>query len=50
MSDIFENDIDTETEDLSSLEDNFDQDSSTEDYVFPKELYKLRLSYSFEGI
>lgn len=49
MSDIFEKDIDSE-EDLSSLEDNFTQDTNSEDYVFPKELYKLRLAYSFEGI
>ena len=50
MSDIFENDIYKETEDLSSLEDSVAQDISNEEYVFPKELYKLRLAYSFEGI
>ena len=50
MSDIFENDIDDDSEDLSSLEDNYSQDTDSEEYVFPKELYKLRLAYSFEGI
>ena len=50
MSDIFENDIDKESEDLSSLEDNITPETNSEDYVFPKELYKLRLAYSFEGI
>ena len=52
MSDIFENDIDLEeNEDLSALEDNDIEDSSdTANYVFPENLYKLRLEYSSEGI
>lgn len=51
MSDIFENDIDAENEDLTSLEDNNYSDSeSNENFVFPDPLFKLRLDYSFEGI
>ncbi len=52
MSDIFENDIDSEeNEDLSSLEDNdIEQTADDEDYVFPELMYKLRLEYSSEGV
>ncbi|MDY4131281.1 MAG: regulatory iron-sulfur-containing complex subunit RicT [Treponema sp.] len=51
MSDIFEKDIDTESEDLSSLEDNYESDSEeTKSFVFPSNLYKVKLVYSFEGI
>ena len=50
MSDIFEQDIE-EDEDLSSLEDkdtNYSKDEGT--YVFPENLYKLKLEYSCEGV
>jgi len=52
MSDIFENDIDEENEDLTSLEDNnYSNDTeANENFVFPDPLYKLRLDYSCEGI
>lgn len=51
MSDIFENDIDADSEDLSSLEDGYSSESeNSRDFVFPQDLYKLRLAYSFEGI
>lgn len=51
MSDIFENDIDDQNEDLSVLED--DEESSHDDdgsLVYPDLLYKTRLEYSNEGI
>ncbi|MCR5217271.1 regulatory iron-sulfur-containing complex subunit RicT [Treponema sp.] len=49
MSDIFEQDI-AESEDLSSLEDeNFEEDNSG-NFVFPDNLYKLKLEYSCEGV
>lgn len=51
MSDIFENDIYDEDEDLSLLEDTQeDVGADSRSFVFPKELYKLKLVYSFEGI
>ncbi|MCR5290928.1 MAG: hypothetical protein K6E51_13130 [Treponema sp.] len=51
MSDIFENDIDNETEDISALEDNtVDQIEDTSQFVYPEPLYKLLLEYSSEGI
>ena len=51
MSDIFENDIYEENEDLASLEDSQESENTdTRNFVFPKELYKLKLVYSFEGI
>ncbi len=51
MSDIFENDIYEENEDLASLEDSQESESTdSRNFVFPKELYKLKLVYSFEGI
>ncbi|MBS7310707.1 MAG: hypothetical protein KIG70_05915 [Treponema sp.] len=50
MSDIFENDIDSEN-DLSGLEDDAGVDlSSREDYVFIQPLYRLKLEYSCEGL
>ncbi|MBQ1949075.1 MAG: hypothetical protein II367_02830 [Treponema sp.] len=49
MSDIFENDIDDENINLSSLEDS-DASDSGEDLVFDTPLYCLRLEYSFENI
>ena len=51
MSDIFESDIYEENEDLASLEDSQESESTdSRNFVFPKELYKLKLVYSFEGI
>lgn len=51
MSDIFENDIDSEN-DLSGLEDNagMDLSDSNEHYVYNEPLYRLKLEYSCEGI
>lgn len=51
MSDIFEKDIDDNV-DLSSLEDYDVQDrgGSDETFVFPDNLYKLKLEYSSEGV
>ncbi|MCR5607208.1 MAG: hypothetical protein K6F69_10400 [Treponema sp.] len=54
MSDIFEKDIDSDIENIADLEDsnyqynNYKDDD--EDYVYPENLYKLRLDYSKEGI
>lgn len=53
MSDFFENELDKDTVDLSTLEDNDNintEDSSSENFVFPNELYKLKLEYSCEGV
>ena len=50
MSDIFEQDINRDSEDLADLEDENIEDSSSEGYVFPENLYKLKLEYSCEGI
>ena len=50
MSDIFEQDIDKENEDLSSLEDDNITVESDGHFIFPDELYKLKLEYSNEGI
>lgn len=51
MSDIFENDIDSDN-DLSGLEDNDTsyESSSDEHYVFNEPLYRLKLEYSCEGL
>ena len=50
MSDIFEKD-DIDNTDLSKLEDNESfVESSNEKFVFPKDLYKLKLEYSSEGL
>lgn len=49
MSDIFENDIDSEN-DLSELEDDVEVDLSSDEFVFNQPLYKLKLEYSCEGI
>lgn len=49
MSDIFENDIDDESENLSSLEDNENYEQK-EELVLDKPLYCLKLSYSFESL
>lgn len=53
MSDIFEQDIDDETENLADLEDRDERDgydSDESNFVFPENLYKLKLVYSCEGI
>ena len=51
MSDLFENELDKDNVDLSTLEDNEGtEDNSSENFVFPSELYKLKLEYSCEGI
>ncbi|MCH5294985.1 MAG: hypothetical protein J1F14_03695 [Treponema sp.] len=51
MSDIFENDIDDQSEELSSLEDRDAEDIVDDsDYVFPEKVYRLKLEYSCEGI
>ena len=50
MSDIFENDIDDESVNLSALEDNEESGDSGENYVFDKPLYRLKLDYSSESI
>ena len=51
MSDIFEKDIDDESLDIAALEDDEGSDSSySKNYVFPGNLYKLKLVYSSEGI
>lgn len=47
MSDIFENDIDKESENLSSLEDDIQE---TGDFVSDKPLYHLKLEYSSESL
>jgi cell fate regulator YaaT (PSP1 superfamily) len=54
MSDIFENDIDAENEDISALEDDTETAetgiSDTSKFVYPDPLYHLKLEYSSEGI
>lgn len=51
MSDIFENDIDIDDENLASLEDDIREENiNSGNFTFPDELYKLKLEYSFEGI
>lgn len=50
MSDIFENDIDYETENLSALEDNDGKTIETENLVFDYPLYHLKLDYSCETL
>lgn len=48
MADIFEKDIE-EKVDLSELEDSTYEEDST-DYVYPENLYRLKMTYSCEGI
>lgn len=50
MSDIFENDIDENEETLASLEDGDTQEVSSEDIVFDKPLYHIKLEYSCETL
>ncbi len=50
MSDIFEQDIEDSQEDLRALEDENVETASSEKYVFPDNLYKLKLEYSNEGV
>lgn len=49
MSDIFENDIDSENINLSALEDG-DTNDSGEEFVYDGPLYNLKLAYSCESI
>jgi len=49
MSDIFERDIDDENENLSGLEDNFEEQEQ-EDFVFDTPLLCLKLAYSCESL
>jgi len=50
MSDIFETDIDDESENLSALEDNNVEITDTENLVFDYPLYNLKLDYSCETL
>lgn len=53
MSDIFENRIDENSEDLKALEDYDSSERGREEvesFVFPDTLYKLKLVYSSEGV
>lgn len=50
MSDIFENDIDSENEDLSALEDDSAEGGSSDNFVYDGSLYVLRLDYSCESV
>jgi cell fate regulator YaaT (PSP1 superfamily) len=53
MSEVFENDIDFKSDDLSFLEDPIYEDYSNkecENYVFPEPLYKTKLEYSSEAV
>ncbi len=53
MGDYFENDIDRlDDEDFADLEDHEVQDTedSTEDFVYPDRLFRLKLEYSCEGL
>ena len=50
MSDIFENDIDIDAENLEALEDHDFKDIETENLVFDYPLYHLKLDYSCETI
>ena len=50
MSDIFENDIDS-GEDISVLEDDGGSyEEVQENFVYPKNLYKIKIDYSSEGV
>lgn len=53
MSDIFENDIDDESENLATLEDSDIRKNTSgtdENFVYPKPLYLAKLEYSSEGV
>lgn len=50
MSDIFESDIDSDSENLASLEDNANLIQETENLVIDFPLYLLKLAYSCETI
>jgi len=50
MSDIFESDIDTDNENLASLEDNTNTVQETENLVIDFPLYLLKLAYSCETL
>ena len=49
MSDIFEQDINYENEDISQLEDNeYRKNDSDEEIIYPENLYSTKLEYSCE--
>ena len=53
MSDIFENDIDDENENISALEDSDirkNTSGTNENFIYPKPLYLAKLEYSSEGV
>jgi cell fate regulator YaaT (PSP1 superfamily) len=53
MSDIFENDIDEQTEDLEKLEDTdvqYNSEESFGNFVYPAVLYCAKLAYSSEAV
>lgn len=53
MSDIFEQDIDRETENLEDLEDSDNQkplEETDTNFVYPQPLYLTKLEYSSEGV
>ncbi len=51
MSSNFENDIYEENEEIASLEDTQEiENTDSSNFVFPSELYKIKLVYSFEGL
>ena len=49
MSDIFERDIDDESENLTNLEDGYGQEEQ-EEFVFDTPLFCLKLAYSCESL
>jgi len=49
MSDIFNQDIDSESQNLEDFEEDFEEPDS-ENFVYPDPLYKTALEYSREGI
>lgn len=50
MSDIFEQDIDSEDENLADLEDDDFSDEEDVSFSYPQPLYRTRLEYSSEGV
>jgi cell fate regulator YaaT (PSP1 superfamily) len=51
MSDVFEEEIASSSEDLKALEDTYDSESEqTVKFVCPPNLYKVKLEYSCEGV
>lgn len=51
MSDYFESDIDAmDEEELLALEDQGSSEADSEEFVYPKRLFRLKLEYSCEGV